>query len=601
MKWLTPLFLLLLASTANAVVPEIPGDGVDNGASSGTAGSCPGGHADAVYSTGCDMLAPEPDKDRDGYNSDGSIGAAGVAQKDCDDTNRTIYPGVHRKGACTGSDYQTCQTTGSWNACQTGPLCESTGSGICKYVDCGSGNDSNSGTYASPYLTLGKVSGGSGGSPPASPYTLGAGDVVYVIGTTACTTTFNASIGGFTVPVLFEGASNGTATDKIQVKLYPGATATASVTNGTPFYITGDYYKIHGFTGSTTYSSSVKTSYVHANGATGLEVSNLKVTAAVFHGDYNNGCISTEHSNASNIHHNYFGDCTVSTGTLDNGAGIIWLDDEDIATEGADHQASFNTIYYNAYSNAVNGACWRTKHGVDLGDSGANGHRVNYSTCVNSRYGIAINSSGIRFKRNAVFNDGTGNDLGASYQIIARIWVDGFTTPHEDNIIEDSTFYNMSMLWWQEPSYTSAAEKLTFRNNVVWDNDAAYGLGNDEGIISIDPYGSNAQKTQLETNSSLAINNNCYWNASAVLNFNYYGEAAGGHGPAGAAGSQSYTFANWKANASQDLASFYETPTFDGFYRATATNCLNKGYLRTSEEGFGSAAKGAVMLRGIGK
>ncbi len=581
-RWFTLLAFLFVAE-ASAAVPELPGDGVDNGTSSGTAGSCPGGYADAVYGTGCDLLAPGLDKDRDGYTSDGSMGAAGVTQKDCDDTNKRIFPGRHRKGACSGSDYQTCQPSGAYTACLTGPLNEATGSGRAYYVDCGAGNDTNPGTYASPYLTLGKLSGGADGTPPGGAVTLVAGDVVYVIGSTACTTTFNGNIGGFSVPVLLSSYADGTSSNPIRIKRYPGSTALLTVTNGSAFYILGDYWKVEDFQGSTTYSSSIKTGFVVGSGANYIEAVNNYVTSAPGHGDYNHGGMYFGHSNFTNIHHNFIGEPTVSTGTLENGAGLFWLDDEDIG-EGQGHSATFNTIYYNSYSNTVNSSCWRTKHGVDLEDAGASGHTIAYSTCVNPRRVLALNGSGVRATRLLAYTDGAGNDASTSVQSVARIWVDGFTTPHEDNRISYSTFINFSMLNWSEPAYSSAAEKLTFNNNVIVDNDATYGTGNSEGIISIDGYGSDAQLSTLLSQGSLAINNNCYYNASAGLSFSFFNQPAGfGHGPSGAGGGD-YNFAGWQSATGQDAASFVQNPTFDTYYRSTAANCANKGFLLTSEE-----------------
>jgi hypothetical protein len=66
------------------------------------------------------------------------------------------------------------------------PLCEATGSGVCKYIDCGSGKTTQTlGTYASPLSHVWqKCPAGSPGSPPASPLhaASGVGRSVYLMG-----------------------------------------------------------------------------------------------------------------------------------------------------------------------------------------------------------------------------------------------------------------------------------------------------------------------------------------------------------------------------------------------------------------------------------
>lgn len=581
------LFLCLTLSPAFATVPEIPADGVDNGTSSGTAGSCPAGYADAVYSVGCDLLLPGHDKDNDGYTDDGSLGWAGTTQTDCDDTNRTVYPGIHRKGSCTGSNYQTCQTSGSWNACQTGPLCEATGSGVCKYIDCGSGSNANTGTYASPYLTWGKVSGGSAGTPPASPYTLQPGDVVYLIGTGTCSTAFSSIVGGLAHDVIFEARSAGTASNRITLRRYPGVTALMTGTNTLPFAIFASYYTVDGFKGNTTYSSAFKTSFVYSRDASNLIISNLNVTGVAADGDYNNACVQFDHSSGNTVRNNYLGECKQATGNVDNIAAIGILDDSGLG-EGANHASYGNTIYYASPSNTLNGSGIYGKHGVNFSETGANGHQFHHNYIVNARRVINWGSSGLRASRLFAYHDGPGFETSTSTQGVLLLSPLGGSNSHEDNRIEDSTFVNFSMVYWQEPTYGSALEKLTLDNVVIVDNATAYVAGNNEGIISIDPYGSDAQKTTLESGAGrLAINNNCYYNAGLTLNFSYFNmtSGGGGHGPAGNAGAD-YTFANWQTNTApdQDLQSFVTNPTFDMYYRATVASCLDKGWLLTSEE-----------------
>lgn len=575
-----PLLLLLslLPDVAQAVVPEMPGDGIDNGTSSGTAGSCPEGYADAVYSSGCDLLLPEPDKDGDGYTSDGSLGSAGTTLVDCDDTDRTVYPGVHVADGCSGSDYKTCQGNGTFTSCQAGPLCEATGTGECKYIDCSSGDNANSGTYASPYATWGKVSGGSGGALPSSPFTLGPGDAVYLIGSGSCTTAFNTTVGGTPdTPVLFDGTVSGDSSNRILLARYPGSTALLTVTDGTAFVLEGaDYYTIRGFKGSTSWSSKATTSFVYGSFSDNTVISDLWVTRAEGNGDNNNGCIAMSHSNNVENRHNFLGDCVRAAGNVDNTAAIMMLDDEG-AGEGADHYHHHNVKFWTTYSNTANGSGLFGKHGANLADVGENGHRYEHNYIINPRNAIMWAGSGLRASGNLVYWDAPGNEVSTSVQRVAHIF-DNFTGGRmEDNRIEGNTFINGSMLYWQIPTYASTAEKLTFKRNVIVDNDDAYSYGNNEGVVAIAPYGSSANKTYFEANSQLDVDENCYFNTEATaLVFPYFVFSGGG---------SDYSFADWKSTVGQDASSFNEDPVLDTYYRATATNCENKGFLLTSEEG----------------
>lgn len=600
MRYLLLALALFVAVEAFATVPEIPGNGVDDGSSSGTWGSCPGGYANAIMdasgtlNTGCDLLDPTGvDQDHDGYTSDGSTGTSGTTEIDCDDTNRRIYPGVHIATGCTGSDYKTCQTSGSYTSCQTGPLCEATGSGVCKYVQCGGGSDANTGTYASPYATLGKVSGGSGASGlPASPYTLAAGDVVYVIGSGTCSTTITETIGGFSVGALLSTGASGTSANRITIKQYPGSTSVLSNTDGVAFYTEHDYISINGVIGSSARATVTNGgNFIQDIGGDDLTVENIIVTSGSYHGDYNGATIQMDGTNRSHIHHNIIRNPLRGAGNVDNVAAINWIDDENVG-EGADHYDHHDSIYISSFSNTANPSCWFQKHGTRLTDTGSNYHRVKYGYCVGgARRIFQWSGSGLRAKGIFGYSDGTANNIGSSYQLIAQFNSD--SGRHEDNRIEYSTFQNYSMLYWRIADY-DGSPKLTFQYNLISDNDTSYSAGNDEGIISIDPYGTDAQKTAMD-GGYLASNNNIFYNSAATaLNFNYFSETSGGYGPAGAAGAN-YTFANWQGTVGQDAASYNQTITFDADYDASCTNCAGKGFKAATESSGSGSSSAAVQ------
>ena len=75
-----------------------------------------------------------PDRDGDGYGSDGSdLG------RDCDDADWQVYRGISAAcdaGAGPRSGWRTCQVSGAFTACALNagaPLCEAKGEGRCWY------------------------------------------------------------------------------------------------------------------------------------------------------------------------------------------------------------------------------------------------------------------------------------------------------------------------------------------------------------------------------------------------------------------------------------------------------------------------------------
>jgi len=570
---LIALIVLFFVQSAWAVTPELPGDQVDNGASSGTWGSCPGGYANAyvneagTLATGCSLLLPGNDADFDGYTNDGSLGRAGTTDTDCDDTDKSIFTGVW---VSTGTGYKQCLSTGSYGATTltaTTPFCPATGGGVCKYIDFTSGNDSNAGTYASPYKTLGKIAGGSTGAP-ASPYSLNANDYVIIIGSGTETTTY--SNGSTTQTVEF--TRPGTLGNEIHIMRYPGSTAKIDCSAGSvtciEFSAAADYYVLED---------------LDIKGGTGMihgGADNVRVTRSWIHdptalnGNNNNHCIYWNATNNSVIDHSWFKDCLVFTGNEANVGAINWLDN-DAAGDGAGHKGNFNVAWLSTKDDTKSDCAFREKHGANAADVGVNGHEIMYNIVWNYQMIAKFDGSGLRLKGNFGYN---GN--------LAWVQNSGESNSHQDEILTYNTVYSGgvdSVFSWDHPmgfDNATTTDKVTMTDNVLFDDSAAYTGGNAEGVLSICGYGSDAQLTQFESQLSLVSNNNCFYNPNIATVFSYFRHAsgAGGWGPAGNAGSD-YSFANWQSVKSQDSTSFEENPTFDAYYAATSTNCSAKGWL----------------------
>ena len=566
--------VLLLVSPAWAITAsEICGDGIDDslqtgGAASGTKGSCPGGYHDAEVGDGCDADCSAPDKDNDGYTSDGTLGSIGTNYTDVDDTKKLIYPGIYVGCNCgTGenSGWKLAQTNGSYGSCTCNastPLCDSS-TNSCFYIDCDSGNDSNSGTYASPWQTLGKASGGSGGTGlPSSPRTLVAGDTIYVWGT--CSTTFTASAGS---SALFDTVSDGTATDKISLVGYPGKSISLSNTNGYGVIWRGDYGVINGLTIASARTSANNATAVYGNGAQYLEVKNTYISSMSGHGDNNDAGIYVPGTHDTFIHHNFINDVVAATGNADNIAGITWLDDTGGAN-GANHRGEYNTIWNDSYNGSTNGRSVRTKHGVTGSESGTNKHRIKFNTFINFRGGgIVWSSSGLRAIGNRFTSDPSQYALKIS---------DDSGTRFEDNIFTYNTVIGALGLMWNNPSNYSGTKSLTVSYNNVVGTAASYVSGNNDGILSIAGYETDAQKATLEAIPFLACDNNCWYSPNATAVFSYFGTTTGASDDEG----DHYSFASWQGilsnryDAASSLGSTGHTsPKYEG-----TGGCATKGW-----------------------
>lgn len=586
--------LLLFPGTAFAVAPELCGSGLDEpgntmGTANGTFGSCPAGYGYSISGTGCDLLCPGADQDNDGYTSNGQLGTAGSTAIDCDDTNKFVFPGVWTAAGCTGGQIHQCHATnGTYSSCvaQSAITCEATGSGVCYHVDCTSGNDANAGTYAAPFRTLAKVSGGSGGSGlPASPVTLAAGDVVYVRGTLCSTTMTSSGSGGFSAQnVIGEFASNGTLANKITIKALPGNTPIVYTTNGVGFSIRGNHTKIQGLWFATALTSAANATGVFSVGDY-TTVDSCFFLGMGGNGGNNDACIYYSATAGGKAFRNVFKDCKeASAVNRTNMSAINWIDTNGDPTQCFDHEAKWNGIVYTTLGDGLNGNAFMVKHGCEQADVGVNKHPIQYNRIANPYRVLRWEGSSLRFSGN----------IAVQAEETARIFVDSASVRHQDNEITDNTFVDMSKLAWDDPLYTTP-EKLTLLRNVFRDNSSGYVGSNHDGVISISGYGTAPQKVIFETSPYyLSSNNNCFYNGVTTLTWSYFSDGSGAVGPK--------TFAQWKAlPVSYDAASFVENPTFNAYYGATSANCLNKGIqfpaLNIVPQGTTNTGRGMKLLR----
>lgn len=581
-------FVLVFNQIAVAASVEICGNGIDDplqtgGAANGTKGSCPAGFMDSVIGNGCDRKCNSLDEDGDGYTVDGTLGDAGTTYIDCNDNDRRDFPGYYIPNSWTSpTGYKKCQANGTYTTAilnSTAPLCEATAPGVCKYIACGSGSNSNSGTYASPYLTLGKIAGGSTGSPPASAYTLNPGDVAYVMGSSDCSTTYATSLGNAHA----EFNSDGTLANPITIKRYPGSTVKILADNAFGFKTYGDYYHYDDleFTGSCTASNTTNSTPIYFN-----LTSNGEVSRSYFHdwtgSSYqNDSMVYANATNATNVHHNFFTNWAQGSGSCNNpGSGqnvnaIKFLDNAGSGT-GSNMSANFNTAWRStpATGFATEGGFLFYKHGIDAADAGTNGTQVKYNSVINSTVFLQWASSKMR---------ASDNVLSGIEQIF---YGPADVGKMQDNLYEYNTSYASSNFDWVIPPYTSTSQSVTVQRSIFYDTTNPYNSGDCNGIYRIHPYGTDANKSYFETNVSFSSDYNCFYNPSVALKFCYFGQDQ--VAPGDEAGGI-YTFAQWLSNTVHDDHSFSEDPTLDSWLVPQSANCstFGKRYVGTGGGGGG--------------
>lgn len=542
------IYLLLVVNTAFAAAPEICGDGIDDslatgGAAAGTKGSCPANYHDALIGNGCDADCTL-DKDFDGY-----------AYTDCDDTRADVYPGVYVPNSFTSpTGYKLCQTGGTYGATvltATTPLCESVG-GVCRYVDCGNSLgaalDANAGTnYNAPKLTI--------ASAIASE---AANDFTYLIGTGTCNENVTLTAGG-------------TSGHVITIKNYPGSTAKI-VSTTTAFSLSTSSVDFRMFDNLDIDYTSYGIDLV--SGVSDVEISRCYIHDGDGNGSNNTAAIRATTTNRTNFHHNFFKDPLndgVGGHNVQNAAAIDWLDTSGLGG-GADHYGHHNVCWFTSTDATRVGQCWFVKHGVTTAEAGTNGHRIYANTAIGYlNGGVIIGTSKARVFYNR-FYGGLVNTGSASFGDMSP------SVRNDDEQVKYNTVIQGTALIWT-PLY-NPPESVAYDHNVVIDNAASYVAGNNEGIISIDGYGSDAQLTTFETAPAyLTSDYNCFYSPSATAVFSYYGSnspCTAGAGLCNAGGN--YSFANWQSVKTQDAHSFLQNPGGTAPKWEGTGNCSTFGY-----------------------
>lgn len=535
---------------------------------------------DTDVSGAVDQLCPVPDKDGDGYYSNGSGRNTGT---DCDDENFHIFPGVSLKGDCSSGEFKTCQADGTYTACAAlSTFTCKTGSGVDYWID-----DSVSTCHASNSFTNLSDIRCFSDSSMTNYHAPVAGDcfIFKTVGTYS--NTWGSSPNSAQV---FLNNKDGTAGNPIKIRVAPGAAwwesgvgvgngvlVTHSIgTRGTDEaehfqFSSSNYVQIDGFEidGSTGYSNAG----IAYDGTTtgGRAYNNYIHDIRANCGNNNCGGLKCRNdSDGIEWDHNIARDNWDVLGTESNN-----LNSSDYVSLDCDQLNVHDNVSYstdvNYYSYGI-----KFKHGV----IGAVGNDINYNIVANKRH-ACVEIGGIPHTTvsHNYLKDCNARDSGAAI----KVHDDSSTDEYTDLIFTYNTIINSPFIEFlvnatNAPIGTPFA---TIQYNVAQDDETtAYSTGGDahDGFFRFCHYCADSVYTTIVTGGIATIDNNCYYNASQNLYFSLWGDGVG-------SGSIYANFTNWQGTSfGYDDNSYSEDPSFDVYGRATSSNCADKGWLLTSEQ-----------------
>ena len=545
------LFILLFTAPACALY-DICGDGIDQDGAGG------------------DQPCASPDVDGDLFPSSSAwTGPFGAGVVDCDDNNRTIFPGAWTNSGCAADQFRKCNADGTYGSCLsystlTAGAIDGSKYTTLKFCDPTKTADTGLGTYASPLNCLAFV------KPTMATYVApSAGLFVIVLGTGAFTQTWSDS---GTTRMFYWTSKAGTSSNPIGwfwssgasitgqgVDASPGVASTAGAVTPWRVSTASHYWNVWNLTVNGGYSTSGILQEEATNGTywnptayniDGSEDDNLAGMKIAVDAD-------TTTVYGGTFYNNYERD---DANGQNNTIGIVVMDSAGYSVYGA---VAYNTGTAYGYG-------FKAKH-TKVGAAASVWQGIKASKM---RHGCLDIQSEETTAKNFTFAD-CNNTLDG--RAIKNANCDSANCRFKNFIVQDGTIINSSaFVFIPDDTYNSVSNPaLTFRRVVVSDDRASsYPTDGSDGFIALCHYCSNALYTDVYSGGKISINNNCYYNQNAVaLFFTVWGDAG-----AGASGTTYSSFASWVSGTGFDTSSFSQNPSLDSYGRATASNCSAMGW-----------------------
>ena len=267
-----------------------------------------------------------------------------------------------------------------------------------------------------------------------------------------------------------------------------------------------------------------------------------------------------------------------SVGNVNNTAIVTMLNDAG-SGNGIGDVVRFVTAWNDSFSSTSAPFAVFQKHGSLWSDVSPNGYQIFGNVFINM-HGIQWEGSGLRYTRNRVFVDSSGNGRAV------LVNQGSSSAPHQENEITYSHFENVGRVAWINAQF-DGTEKLTFSHNVLVDNLSSYTPDVAVGIVAPNT-GTAGNVTIAESNGYLVFDYNNYRNDSTSPLYSYYASS-------GAAGTGRSDLATWRTNSGQDANSVGGDCTLDAFHRCTVTS-LSSGWRTVSEEAATTTTTRSVLI-----
>lgn len=554
---------------------EICANGVDDIGSGFTLGSCPVGWRNAFLGgTGCDKLCKAPDQDNDGYSSTGSGSLyPGI---DCDDTNEFDYPG---KATSTdgGATYRVCNSNGTYTGPTTSSVTPYTAPGCLRnyYINPTSGNNTNSGTFASPWQTLEMVCDDTGARPSGA-ITLTAGDCVYNVGSGVYSTLYVYT--GTDRYLCYGNNKDGTAANPIQFMNYPGATVlfnpgcAAGTECGGFYFDNSDYVYLDGI--RVTNVDAHGNNYGHSALALFNACANNKIERSFV---YENSCNQTNNCSgikwegggdnkfiSTNYVYNNRDKDNPTSSAMENNTGITGF-------TGKGHKINFNrsfyTTTYTATSNNKGVPLKILKHSAS--DSNAEVYGNILWNCNNwsGRGCISSGTPNITVKNNLC--------VDASFCLDYEDM--GGPTYLQNALFENNTAINASLFRYIPTTVYGSLGVVTVRRNITSEAKASY--AETFNLLALATYEGDAVYNSVFDGTKLNFNNNCYYNS---LNAALTGGFCASCGTPATTGAL-YNFSGWTGftgciGGACDQGSFNTNPNLEAGTMTPSGTCSSLGW-----------------------